>query len=98
MVRIERRMAELDHTPRKPGFELWLRSHDWLEVVVQCPDASEDAVVTGAVELRANLALMEAVLAYGKNEFAYRRARSPEKRKSHREAALRYAPGRVRDC
>ncbi|MFC4784022.1 DUF726 domain-containing protein [Nocardioides sp. MAHUQ-72] len=84
-------MAGLDYTPAKRGFELRLRSRDGLEIAVLCPDASEDALVTGAVELRSNLALMEALLAYGKNEFAYRRARSPEKRTSHREAALRYA-------
>jgi hypothetical protein len=84
-------MAELDYTPRKRGFELRLRSRDGLEVEVSCPDASLDAVVTGVVELRANLALMEALLAYGKNEFAYRRARSPEKRKSHQKAARRDA-------
>lgn len=84
-------MAEIDYTPRKRGFELRLRSRDGHEVEVNCPDASQDAMVTGSVELRANLALMEALLAYGKNEFAYRRARSPEKRKSHQDAARRYA-------
>lgn len=84
-------MAELRYVPRKRGFELRLESRDGLEVEVDCPDASADAAVDGAVELRANLALMEALLAYGKNEYAYRRARSIEKRRSHQEAARRYA-------
>ncbi|HET7690506.1 MAG TPA: DUF726 domain-containing protein [Nocardioidaceae bacterium] len=84
-------MAELGYVPRKKGFELRLMSRDGLELTLDCPDPSLDAAVDGAVELRANLALMEAFLAYGKNEFAYRRARSPEKRKSHQDAARRYA-------
>ena len=84
-------MADLTYTPRKRGFELGLTSRDGLGVHLDCPDASQDAVVTGSVDLRANLALMEALLAYGKNEFSYRRARSAEKRKSHQEASRRYA-------
>lgn len=84
-------MAELVYVPRKHGFELQLQTEDRLGVRVSCPDASQEATVTGAVALRANLALMEALLAYGKNEFAYRRARAHEKRASHQKAAARLA-------
>lgn len=84
-------MAELQYTPRQRGFELRLRSSDGLAVEMTCPDVSQDAVVSGDVGLRANLALMEALLAYGKNELAHRRARSPEKRTSHEVAARRLA-------
>ena len=80
----------LDYSPMGvAGYRVEIRTAEglWLQVV------HIDAVpsLRGSAQLLNNLALTAAMITYGENEFAARRSRSSEKRKSHRKAANRHA-------
>ena len=59
-----------------------------LELVARGRDLDDrDPEVSGNAELTENVSLAALTLGYAANELAYRRARSPERRASHRKAA-----------
>ncbi|MCH1867422.1 DUF726 domain-containing protein [Nocardioides sp. CFH 31398] len=80
-------MAELTYTPRGRGFAVDLSAGS-LDLHVKGAGLDHDSPqIGGSSDLTDNVALMALVLGYAANELAYRRLRSPEKRKSHRDAA-----------
>lgn len=79
-------MAAIVYTPRGRGFELRLTAGT-LELRAEGAALEAEPVVTGDSKLTGNVALLALVLGYAANELAYRRSRSPEKRKNHRKAA-----------
>jgi pimeloyl-ACP methyl ester carboxylesterase len=82
-------MADLDYGPKGLGCEVRLRA-GMLELVATRSGLGDPSPeVTGSVELAGNLALVARVAEYAANELAFRRLRSPEKRKCHKEAAAR---------
>jgi pimeloyl-ACP methyl ester carboxylesterase len=78
----------LNYIARDRGCEVHLLSSAGDELVVALAGREDtDIKVTGSSLLTGNLALVSLVAGYAANELAARRLRSPEKRKSHREAA-----------
>lgn len=80
-------MAGLTYIPRGSGFTVDLSAGE-LELHVEGAGIDDDSPqIRGSGDLTDNVALMALVLGYAANELAYRRLRSPEKRRSHRSAA-----------
>jgi hypothetical protein len=80
-------MATVSYQPRGLGFEVVLVAGDMtLRARGEGLDDGDPGVV-GSDELAGNVALVTLVLGYAASELAYRRARSPEKRASHRQSA-----------
>lgn len=81
-------MTVVTYTPRGPGCTVSLVTSETIELVVVRAGLDDRApAADGHEDLRDNLALVARLQAYAANELAYRRLRSPEKRKSHKEAA-----------
>lgn len=80
----------MTYTPRGRGFEVRLLTDQSGDLMVRGSGLKDhEPSVEGSPELEANVALLTSVLTYAVNELAFRRSRSPEKRKSHRKAADR---------
>ncbi len=78
------------YTPRGRGFEVRLTTDQSGELTVRGAGLEDhEPEVEGSADLQANVALLASVLSYAANELAFRRSRSSERRKSHREAADR---------
>lgn len=78
----------IQYTPRGRGFEVELKTEKSGELGVRGSGLDDhEPTVEGSPDLKANVALLASTLTYAANELAYRRLRSPEKRKSHRKAA-----------
>jgi hypothetical protein len=79
---------KITYTPRGRGFEVRLHTDQSGDLTVRGSGLEDqEPTVEGNAELKGNVALLASTLTYAVNELAYRRSRSPEKRKSHRKAA-----------
>lgn len=80
-------MTTVEYQPYKGSFEVRLDTgaHD---LTVRGPTAPGTAPeIYGSANILANATLLALVLSFAENEFAHRRTRSAEKKKSHRKAA-----------
>lgn len=81
-------MASIGYAPRGLGFQLDLAVDNVGLLTVRGAGLDDrNPKIEGPDELRGNVALLALVLEHAANELAYRRSRSPEKRKSHQKAS-----------
>lgn len=83
-------MISITYSPRGRGCSAHLDAPGGLELEVALTEREDSApTAVGAPEFADNLALVTLLQEYAGNELAYRKLRSPERRKSHKEAAAR---------